>query len=205
MSGQDILDQAAGTTAFVQDYLHIDWDGTEVQNDKATDAVHSVDGNPVTDGIGAVPLDHSVLERGVRGPDHPDRAGHRGVHRRRGRDRRADGGRRRLQGGVPGLPVRGVRQRVEEGRPDEPRSHLVRRVEQAQRIGSPPRRSASAGFAPARELARGAAGSTEWLEQADRGDSRTSLENRIRASGSEVQILSLRSTRPDADARNRLR
>ena len=61
MSGQDVLDQAAGTTAFVHDYLHIDWDGTEVQNDKATDAVHSVDGNPVTDGIGAVPLDHSVL------------------------------------------------------------------------------------------------------------------------------------------------
>jgi uncharacterized repeat protein (TIGR01451 family) len=61
MSGQDILDQAAGTTAFVQDYLHIDWDGTEVQNDKATGAVHSVTGNPVSDGIGTVPLDHSVL------------------------------------------------------------------------------------------------------------------------------------------------
>ena len=28
MSGQDILDQAAGTTAFVQNYLHISWDGT---------------------------------------------------------------------------------------------------------------------------------------------------------------------------------
>jgi hypothetical protein len=61
MSGQDILDQAAGTTSFVQDYLHIDWDGTEGQNDKATAAVHSVAGNPVTDGIGSVPLDHSVL------------------------------------------------------------------------------------------------------------------------------------------------
>jgi uncharacterized repeat protein (TIGR01451 family) len=61
MSGQDILDQAAGTTAFVHDYLHIDWDGTEGQNDKATDAVHSVAGNPVTDGIGDVPIDHSVL------------------------------------------------------------------------------------------------------------------------------------------------
>ena len=35
MSGQDILDQAAGTTDFVHDYLHIDWDGTEIQNDKA--------------------------------------------------------------------------------------------------------------------------------------------------------------------------
>jgi uncharacterized repeat protein (TIGR01451 family) len=61
MSGQDILDQAAGTTAFVQNYLHIDWDGSEVQNDKSTDAVHAVTGNPVTDGIGSVPIDHSVL------------------------------------------------------------------------------------------------------------------------------------------------
>jgi photosystem II stability/assembly factor-like uncharacterized protein len=61
MSGQDILDQAAGTTAFVHDYLHITWDGTETQNDKATANVHGVAGNPVTDGIGAVPLDHSVL------------------------------------------------------------------------------------------------------------------------------------------------
>ncbi len=61
MSGQDILDQAAGTTAFVQNYLHIDWDGTERQNDKATSAVHGVAGSPVSDGIGAVPLDHSVL------------------------------------------------------------------------------------------------------------------------------------------------
>ena len=39
MSGQDILDQAAGTTAFVHDYLHITWDGTETQNDKATATV----------------------------------------------------------------------------------------------------------------------------------------------------------------------
>jgi uncharacterized repeat protein (TIGR01451 family) len=61
LSGQDILDQAAGTTAFVRDYLHIDWDGTERQNDKATNAVHGVVGNPVSDGIGAVPLDHTVL------------------------------------------------------------------------------------------------------------------------------------------------
>ena len=61
MSGQDILDQAAGTTAFVHDYLHITWDGTETQNDKATTAVHGVSGNPVTDGIGTVPIDHKVL------------------------------------------------------------------------------------------------------------------------------------------------
>jgi uncharacterized repeat protein (TIGR01451 family) len=61
MNGQDILDQAAGTTSFVHDYLHITWDGSETQNDKATAAVHGVSGNPVTGGIGAVPLDHSVL------------------------------------------------------------------------------------------------------------------------------------------------
>ena len=62
MSGQDILDQAAGTTSFVKNYLHVDWSGTEAQNDKATADVHSVAGNPVTDGIGSVPLDHSVLQ-----------------------------------------------------------------------------------------------------------------------------------------------
>lgn len=61
MSGQDILDQAAGTTAFVSDYLHIDWDGSEAQNDKATVSVHGTSGNAVTNGIGTVPLDHSVL------------------------------------------------------------------------------------------------------------------------------------------------
>ncbi|MFD1049207.1 hypothetical protein ACFQ1S_28565, partial [Kibdelosporangium lantanae] len=61
LSGQDVLDQAAGTTAFVHDYLHIDWDGTDRQNDKATTAVHGVSGNPVSDGIGAIPIDHTVL------------------------------------------------------------------------------------------------------------------------------------------------
>jgi uncharacterized repeat protein (TIGR01451 family) len=61
MSGQDILDQGAGTTPFVRNYLHIDWDGTDRQNDQATSAVHGVTANPVTGGIGAVTLDHSVL------------------------------------------------------------------------------------------------------------------------------------------------
>ncbi len=61
MSGQDILDQAAGTTPFVHDWLHITWDGSEAQNDKPTDAVHGVSGNPVSNGIAAVPLDHDVL------------------------------------------------------------------------------------------------------------------------------------------------
>jgi uncharacterized repeat protein (TIGR01451 family) len=61
ISGQDLLDQAAGTTPFVHDYLHVLWDGSETQNDKATANVHGVVGSPVTNGIGTVPLDHSVL------------------------------------------------------------------------------------------------------------------------------------------------
>ena len=62
LNGQDILDQAAGTTPFVHDYLHVDWDGSEQQNDISTETVTSVDGNPVTDGIGTVPLDTSILD-----------------------------------------------------------------------------------------------------------------------------------------------
>jgi uncharacterized repeat protein (TIGR01451 family) len=61
MSGQDLLDQAAGSTSFVHDYLHITWDGSESQNDKATNAVHGVVGNPVTGGTGTIAIDHSVL------------------------------------------------------------------------------------------------------------------------------------------------
>jgi predicted alpha-1,2-mannosidase len=61
MSGQDILDQSAGTTPFVHDYLHINWDGSETQNDKPTADVHGVAGNAVSSGIGTIPLDHSVL------------------------------------------------------------------------------------------------------------------------------------------------
>jgi hypothetical protein len=61
MSGQDILDQAAGTTTFVRDYLHISWDGTETQNDKPTATVTGVAANPVTQGLAAKPLDHTVL------------------------------------------------------------------------------------------------------------------------------------------------
>jgi hypothetical protein len=60
MSGQDLLDQGAGTTDFVRNYLHITWDGSEAQNDKPTAHVNGVAGT-LTDGVGAVPLDHSVL------------------------------------------------------------------------------------------------------------------------------------------------
>jgi hypothetical protein len=61
MSGQDILDQAAGTTAFMKSYVHVDWDGTERQNDKATTDVTAVAGNPVTAGLGTVTINHNVL------------------------------------------------------------------------------------------------------------------------------------------------
>lgn len=61
LSGQDILDQAAGTTPFVHDFLHITWDGSENQNDRLTNSVTGVAGNPVTNGIGTVPIDLSVL------------------------------------------------------------------------------------------------------------------------------------------------
>jgi uncharacterized repeat protein (TIGR01451 family) len=62
VSGWDILDQAAGTTAFVHDYLHVAWDGTEAQNDKSTANVHGVGASAISNGIGTVPLDLSVLD-----------------------------------------------------------------------------------------------------------------------------------------------
>jgi hypothetical protein len=61
LSGQDILDQAAGTTPFAANYLHVTWDGSENQNDRPTATVTGVATNPVTAGIGSVPLDFSVL------------------------------------------------------------------------------------------------------------------------------------------------
>ncbi len=61
LSGQDILDQAAGTTPFVHNYLHVSWDGSENQNDRATATVSGVAGNPVSNGIGTVTLNTSVL------------------------------------------------------------------------------------------------------------------------------------------------
>ncbi len=59
LSGQDLLDQSAGSTAFVHDYLHVDWDDAS-QNDKATAHVNGVAGT-LTNGIGAVALDHTIL------------------------------------------------------------------------------------------------------------------------------------------------
>ena len=56
LSGEDLLDQASGTTDFVHNYLHVTWDGSEAQNDKATTAFHSVAGS-ITDGLGVANRD----------------------------------------------------------------------------------------------------------------------------------------------------
>jgi uncharacterized repeat protein (TIGR01451 family) len=56
MSGQDILDQNGGTTEFAHDYLHVDWDGSETQNDTGTLTVTAVTTNTVTNGMGSLPL-----------------------------------------------------------------------------------------------------------------------------------------------------
>ncbi len=61
LSGMDILDQAAGTTDFVYDYLHIDWDGSESQNDIPMTIASAVPGNPVTAGMGDVPVNNAAV------------------------------------------------------------------------------------------------------------------------------------------------
>jgi len=60
LSGQDLLDQSGGTTAFVRNYLHVTWDGSETQNDKATKHINGVAGT-LSDGVGSVPYDDTVL------------------------------------------------------------------------------------------------------------------------------------------------
>jgi hypothetical protein len=57
LSGQDLLDQAGGTTDFVHDYLHVDWDGSDDQNDLKSDKVFGIDGTVIGDPFTAgVPL-----------------------------------------------------------------------------------------------------------------------------------------------------
>ncbi|TMF25461.1 MAG: DUF11 domain-containing protein [Chloroflexi bacterium] len=60
LSGQDLLDQSAGTTAFVRDYLHVTWDGSETQNDKATKHINAIAGT-LTDGLASVAYNNAVL------------------------------------------------------------------------------------------------------------------------------------------------
>ncbi len=61
MSGMDILDQSAGTTAFVKNYLHIDWDGTDAQNDIGTASVTAVVTNTVMTGLGTYTMDYASV------------------------------------------------------------------------------------------------------------------------------------------------
>jgi|GEM_PF-966687 len=55
LSGWDLLDQAGGTSPFVYDYLHVDWDGSETQNDKGTGSAMASLGNSITKGLGGLP------------------------------------------------------------------------------------------------------------------------------------------------------
>lgn len=57
MSGMDLLDQNGGTTDFVYNYLHINWDGSETQNDKGTFSASASLGNSITAGLGELPYD----------------------------------------------------------------------------------------------------------------------------------------------------
>jgi len=59
MSGMDILDQSGGTTNFVHDYLHIDWNGTDAQNDIGTTTVTGVPTNTVTAGLGPYAMNYA--------------------------------------------------------------------------------------------------------------------------------------------------
>jgi hypothetical protein len=61
MSGMDILDQSGGTTSFVRDYLHIDWDGTDSQNDIGTTTVTGVPTNTVTAGLGPYAMNYAAV------------------------------------------------------------------------------------------------------------------------------------------------
>ena len=130
MSGQDILDQAAGTTPFVHDYLHITWDGTETQNDKATTtspvspAIRSPGCRPRSARYRSITLCSEPRSRtGSRRTAGPGR-----VYRQHGRDRRTHVQQCNVQGRLPRLPVRGVRNGSPEGRPDDPDIRLLRAV-----------------------------------------------------------------------------
>ncbi len=70
LSGWDLLDQSAGTTDFVYDYLHVNWDGSETQNDVGTGSATAVISNSITTGLGVLPYDYASI--GLGGADYSD-------------------------------------------------------------------------------------------------------------------------------------
>ena len=119
MSGQDILDQAAGTTPFVHDYLHITWDGTETPERQGDRQRPRGRGHACRTAWAPVPLDHSVLG-GAAFEDRITPNGTRdGDLRRRQRRTRRPVVQRHVQGRVPRVPARGLRDGGAEGRPDQ--------------------------------------------------------------------------------------
>ena len=110
MAGQDILDQNGGTTVFAHDYLHVNWDGTETQNDKDADTLNRHRRNAhERHRPGAAAWD--VPRSRVREPHHADRSGGRDLHGRDARPGQHSGldvlG--RLQGRLPAVRLRAVR------------------------------------------------------------------------------------------------
>src|SRR3979411_2202209 len=65
MSGQDMLDQAGGTTSFVANYLHVNWNDATM-NDIATKNVHEVAGT-ISAGAGTGTLEHHRLPHHIIG------------------------------------------------------------------------------------------------------------------------------------------
>jgi hypothetical protein len=61
VSAQDQLDQSGGLAPFVSQYLHVNWDGTERQNDQLTRHVSGVVTSTITGAVGTVPIDDTVL------------------------------------------------------------------------------------------------------------------------------------------------
>ena len=125
LSGQDLLDQAAGTTAFVKNYLHVNWNGTDVQNDQATDFV-TAQPSPVTGNLGKVTIDHSVLEASYEDQITPIAPAIAAFKDDSGATDALTVPGRCLQGVLRGVPGGGLRVGRRQGHARRQRPHLVR-------------------------------------------------------------------------------
>ena len=82
MDGMDLLDQSGGTSPFAKNYLHVDWDGSETQNDKSTTQVHGLASTAI--GAGATyglthfakygPFEDQITPNGPAGAEFQDDA-----------------------------------------------------------------------------------------------------------------------------------